>query len=141
MEKRKRRMRKKRSRDRKKIVKKKVQTYKLRNIETQGRYKTELARRRRIQENQGIIEIRCQNFKWRILETAKESCGTAKIGNQEIKRTAWWTEEIKNVIKEKKKAGKKYITGRKPQDYETYKEKRTIVTTLVKESKQRAWIH
>ncbi|KAF2886356.1 hypothetical protein ILUMI_19817, partial [Ignelater luminosus] len=58
-------------------------------IETQERYKRELVRRRRIQENQEIIVIRWQNFKTRISEAAKESCGTAKIENQEIKGTAW----------------------------------------------------
>ncbi|GFR90679.1 hypothetical protein ElyMa_002573800 [Elysia marginata] len=41
----------------------------------------------------------------------KKACGTKKQGGPTRKLTAWWNEEIKEVIQTKKKLFKKWDTG------------------------------
>ena len=42
-------------------------------------------------------------FKTALLDTLQEVCGNRKAGNGTRKATAWWKEEVKEAIKEKKR--------------------------------------
>ncbi|KAF5287684.1 hypothetical protein FQA39_LY15784 [Lamprigera yunnana] len=67
------------------------------------------------------LETKCKTFKEITLEAVEEVCGRRNV-NKNLKRTRWWTEEIKGLVKEKKGAWKKYIRTKDPED----KEKRNL---------------
>lgn len=41
-----------------------------------------------------------------------------------MKKTDWWTPEIKEYIKDKKKRRKRYLQTKRSENYEMYKEKK-----------------
>lgn len=72
-------------------------------------------------------DLRCMNlhklwqeFKGIILDSAKEVFGTTNIGGK-IKRTSWWSNEIKEEIKLKKTKWQEYL-----------RKKKTIINTKYK---------
>lgn len=84
------------------------------------------------------IEEIWEVFKAIILQSAKTTCGTYKSDNHR-KQTAWWTEEIKQQVKVKKKRWQKYLSNKNEADYQSYKEQRLKVKDLVMKSKQKTW--
>ncbi|KAJ8949832.1 hypothetical protein NQ318_000531 [Aromia moschata] len=80
---------------------------------------------------------------WRILKdslvtAAKETCGTKRI-NKGKKQTAWWTNEIKAEIKEKKKLWKKYLQNKTRESYDYYKKQRVRVKIAIRTAKNLSW--
>lgn len=79
-------------------------------------------------------------FKEACLESAKETCGTSKLYNKQMKKSSWWTQEIRNIIKQKEEAWRKYLKTRSTADYETYKMKRTEAKKVIIKAKEEEWI-
>ena len=73
-----------------------------------------------------------------IIDTAVEVCGVTKMNNKG-KQMVWWTNEIKEQIKRKKREQKKYTANRTVDNYEAYKQQRKIVKELVGKAKESAW--
>ncbi|GFR89037.1 endonuclease-reverse transcriptase HmRTE-e01 [Elysia marginata] len=56
-------------------------------------------------------------FKSAVRDSMKEACGTKKQGGPTRKLTAWWNEEIKEVIQTKKQLFKKWVKSKSEEDY------------------------
>lgn len=69
---------------------------------------------------------------------AERICGNRKY-NKQLKRTRWWNEEIKELVKEKKLAWKKYMQTRKQTEKEEYNARRNLVKKAVREAKKNSW--
>ena len=61
------------------------------------------------------IEEKWEILKNLILTAAKEACGTTKARKQ-TKRTPWWNDEVKLVVKQKKEAWKTFLRTRREED-------------------------
>jgi hypothetical protein len=82
--------------------------------------------------------------KWKILkdtliEAAELVCGR-KYFTEKMKRTSWWTEEIRKVIQEKKAAWRNYIKTKTDENWQKYVEGRRTVKREVMAAKKRSWI-
>ena len=84
------------------------------------------------------IESLWTKYKETLKQTANEVCGRKRIGGLR-KRTAWWNDEVKNKIKQKKTAWKKFLSTKSPGDKELYILKRNEAKEVVKRSKQIQW--
>lgn len=84
------------------------------------------------------VETSWQNIKKIMLEAAGLVSGTKKVGSKG-KKTAWWTDEIKEVVKEKKLAWKEYLRNKSQENYDRYRCKKIIVKNKVIEAKRRTW--
>lgn len=73
-----------------------------------------------------------------ILEAARRACGTSKVRKNQ-KQTAWWTPQIKEEVKIKKKLWKESLTKKTREAYYNYKKQRKKVKDLVKQEKQKTW--
>uniref|UniRef100_A0A1Y1MCV0 Reverse transcriptase domain-containing protein n=1 Tax=Photinus pyralis TaxID=7054 RepID=A0A1Y1MCV0_PHOPY len=84
------------------------------------------------------VEGMWTTFKCLVLRIAKQVCGTCRTVKHK-KQTAWWNEEIKEQVRNKKRKWKKYLSTRTIADYMEYKQQRERVKRLVIDAKQRAW--
>ncbi|XP_063933559.1 craniofacial development protein 2-like [Zophobas morio] len=101
-----------------------VRTHKLANEEIRSNF-TKLTEEKfkRMGVQQQTLEQRWKFFKDTIYDAARKVCGFTRTGGSK-KRTSWWSEETKLVIKEKKKLWKAYLANSTRQSYEMYKEGR-----------------
>src|SRR3978361_1562990 len=76
-----------------------------------------------------------QYYKDVIIQTAIEVCGTSTKNNR-IKQTSWWSREIKEAVKIKKKKWKEYLRRRTERNYNEYKNQRKLVKELVDTAKK-----
>nr|CAI5845205.1 unnamed protein product [Callosobruchus analis] len=79
-----------------------------------------------------------QALKEILLEAARRVCGVSKI-NKSMQQTAWWTREIKELLKEKKKKWKEYLHKKTVHAYNEYKALRKKVKDLVSQAKVKSW--
>ncbi|KAJ3654264.1 hypothetical protein Zmor_013462 [Zophobas morio] len=118
-----------------------LKAYRLQEQEVAEKY--EEAINKEIQKRQDNMKSMSTEQMWqelkRIMTTAvRDVCGVSKM-NRKNRRTAWWSEEIQNQIKMKKKRWKEYLTKRTEEKYNKYKQQRNIVKNMVKEAKNKAW--
>nr|CAH7716819.1 unnamed protein product [Callosobruchus chinensis] len=73
-----------------------------------------------------------------LLEAARRVCGVSKV-NKHMKQTAWWTVEIKALVKEKKKKWKEYLQKKTVHAYNDHKALRKEVKDLVSQAKATSW--
>ncbi|KAI8484907.1 hypothetical protein Bbelb_373140 [Branchiostoma belcheri] len=52
-------------------------------------------------------------FKQTLTEVLENTCGTKKVGKGKTKQTAWWSEDVKEAVQEKKRAFKEITKGRR----------------------------
>ncbi|KAK4329643.1 hypothetical protein Pmani_000045 [Petrolisthes manimaculis] len=99
-----------------------------------------------------VVERRLRSFDLGQMEGMEEvsrvfkeemcgACGVRRRG-REVKGTAWWTEEVKRAIEEKKKAYRDLLGGKGNGEVERlkrelYLEKKRVVKRVVSESKRR----
>ena len=57
----------------------------------------------------------CQ--KWTFLEAANEICGWKRGGCSRHKETWWWSNDVGNAVKEKRKAWKQWKSGGTKEEY------------------------
>ena len=112
----------------------------LRNKETKDFYQGQINSKldRLIPTTNEDIESLWTIYKRVITESANEACERKMIGGQN-KRTAWWNNEVKQKVKAKKVAWKKYLASQKSTDLDLYKTKRKEVKEEVRKSKQHQW--
>ena len=81
--------------------------------------------------------------KWKVYMHTLKNCAEEVCGRKQIKgngkRTAWWNDNVKCKIKEKKEAWQKYIQTRLPSDRAEYVKRRTIAKEEVRKAKQEQW--
>ena len=77
-------------------------------------------------------------YKETVIQGAEETCGHKTICGPS-KRTAWWNDEVKQKVKEKKVAWKKYLATKRNEDREDYRTKCQKAKEEVQKSKQRQW--
>lgn len=124
---------------RRKITKEKIKSYKLKESRYRQKYQEILSKKIEESTNEEGVERKWKQLKDMMLQAAKESCGSSKITNKNIKKTKWWSKDLKRKIKEKKDKWKKYLVTRRKEDYEEYKNCRQQVKIKVKEAKKESW--
>lgn len=118
-----------------------VKTYKLREKETANKYKQieeELIAEAVQTVQYQNIEQTWETFKNILLTATKLACGTNSI-NKNRKQTRWWNKEIKEQVKIKKSKWLAYLSKKDDVTYREYKEQRTTVKKIVKQSKMKSW--
>ncbi|GFR70477.1 RNA-directed DNA polymerase from mobile element jockey, partial [Elysia marginata] len=78
-------------------------------------------------------------FKSAVTDSMKEACGTKKQGVPTRKLTAWWKEEIKEVIQTKKKLFKKWVKSKSEEDYIQYRLARRYAKRKTRLSMEASW--
>ncbi|KAI8504891.1 hypothetical protein Bbelb_170000 [Branchiostoma belcheri] len=78
-------------------------------------------------------------FKQTLTEVLENTCGTKKVGKGKTKQTAWWSEDVKEAVQEKKRAFKEWMKSRKDEDYIKYRRARRHSKRVVREAKDQSW--
>ena len=84
------------------------------------------------------MESLWKEYKEILTKSATEICGKKVIGSCK-KKTAWWNDDVKQKVTEKKVAWKKYLNSRRRNDRENYKEKCQAAKEAVIKSKREKW--
>lgn len=119
----------------------KIAIQELKKKEKNERYEkvtNEEFQRRESEREDWTLEERWGAFKEIVISSAERVCGRRKYNNN-IKRTKWWTEEIRKLVKEKKTAWKKYLQTKTIEDKEDYIRRRNVVKLKIKEEKKKSW--
>ncbi|CAF4505671.1 unnamed protein product [Rotaria sp. Silwood2] len=75
-----------------------------------------------------------------LMEAAAETCRTKQIGFQHgQKKTAWWNEEVRKAISEKKTAYCQWIQRQTPENWQNYRQLQDNAKKLVAEAKSKSW--
>lgn len=119
-----------------------IKVYKLREKENQIKFmeKVEESFAEQVEDLDKEQDIEMIWTKWKntILLAATEVCGTFKPARAK-KATHWWTPEIGTLVKEKKKAWKKYLDLGTLEVFEEYRKWRDVVKTAVQAAKKEMW--
>lgn len=89
-------------------------------------------------QDETTIEEKWNIYKNLILTSAEKICGRAVIGGGQ-KSTPWWTDTVRNVVKQKKEAWKKYLNSKRDEDKNIYLQRRDEAKLKVREAKQKSW--
>ena len=73
-------------------------------------------------------------FKSTVLKCAAVVCGYKSVGRKK-KRSAWWDEEVKGLVKEKRRLFEAFLANRNDRNEEAYKRKNRQVNVVVREKK------
>ncbi|XP_071505665.1 craniofacial development protein 2-like [Diadema antillarum] len=85
------------------------------------------------------VEEAWSTFKATLLDTLQDACGYRKAGNGTRKATAWWNEDVKEAIKEKKRLFKVWLKSKQDDDYEAYSHARRNSKRVIKAAKEASW--
>ena len=80
------------------------------------------------------VEEEWELFKSTVLRCAAVVCGYKKVGRKK-KRSAWWDEEVKGLVKEKRRLFEASLANRNDKNEEAYKRKNRQVNVVVREKK------
>lgn len=95
-------------------------------------------KRREEEEKEWTLEERWKTFRETVLTTAENICGKRKFSKYR-KRTKWWNEEIRRMVKEKKVAWHKYNRTGTQADRQEYNERRKLVKVAIRQQKRKTW--
>lgn len=118
-----------------------IKLEKLRNEEIRQQYAarvTEALNKWEEQANITKMEDRWAILKQTLIEESEKICGKSKVDTNR-KRTRWWSEEVKSVVREKKLAWKKYQSNKTNENKEDYIRKRNEAKATIKIAKTRSW--
>ena len=77
-------------------------------------------------------------FKASLIETLSKACGVKKAGKGPIKKTHWWNDNVKELIKDKKKLYKARVRSKLEKDYIKYRLARRHCKRVVEEAKKKS---
>ena len=97
---------------------------KLKDEDTATNYKTEIEQHALTRPENADVEGKWQYLKQKIKSTAEQHIGVKISSKSKKKITPWWTEEVKQAVKNKMKAYRKWKKTRRQEDRETYVIKR-----------------
>ena len=80
------------------------------------------------------VEEEWKLFKSMVLRCAASVCGYKSVGRKS-KGSAWWDEEVKELVKEKRRLFEVYISDRSARNREVYKRKNREVNGVIREKK------
>lgn len=80
-----------------------------------------------------------QHLKTSIHETAKETLGYKIPNNKHYSDEPWWTEELENLVDEKKQLYLKWLASKDPEDRKNYARLKYEVKKQVKQAKNSLW--
>ena len=86
------------------------------------------------------VEEQWNRMKKVVYESAEEAIGIKIKYATKKKNTAWWTTDVKNAVKEKAKAFRKWMKTRRQDDRQEYVEKRNSAETIKRRAKNEVWI-
>ncbi|XP_072403197.1 uncharacterized protein [Diabrotica undecimpunctata] len=116
-----------------------IRSYKLADNKIAQKYKSYVnnSLQKHLKQNYGLEET-WQKLKESLLDGGKQNCGIAKI-NKNRQCTNWWSNEIKEEVKSKKLAWKKYLGNQNAESYQKYKQQRAKVKNMVIKAKKKSW--
>ena len=86
----------------------------------------------------GGVEEEWELFKERILRCARDVCGMKKVGGERRRGSEWWSDEMKRLVDEKRRAFEGWLRNDCDQTRERYKETKRRVKRGAREHKRRA---
>ena len=117
----------------KKPLRKRLKTWKLKNADTRLDYENKFAERMNGKDHNW------ENVQKEILAAAKDVCGMTSGRRGRERETWWWSEEVRNVIGQKKRAFKVWQRTRNNTDKEVYQARKREARRCVWEAKRRMW--
>ena len=112
---------------------KRVKEWKLKDEETRRIFEE------RVQEKNNMNRGGWQQLNNNIMEAAREVCGET-TGHRRVQReTWWWNEEIQELIKEKRRAYKRWQRSQLEEDWRDYKQKGRQVKREVAMKRSQLW--
>ncbi len=115
---------------------------KLQEMEKREEYRSVVERRLsmyELDEMEGVDRV-CKVFAEEVCAACEEVCGVRKRGRG-VQGTAWWNDEVKQAVEQKKKAFDEWIASRgrreEREKREVYMRKKREVKRVVRESKRR----
>lgn len=87
------------------------------------------------------VEDAWKKVKSNITEAAEESIGKRKIktGATNKNKTPWYTEEVKEITKNKRDAFLHYKETKRPEDWQSYQQERNLANQKIRELKESYW--
>ncbi|MCP4264721.1 MAG: hypothetical protein GY777_03945, partial [Candidatus Brocadiaceae bacterium] len=82
------------------------------------------------------VEAEWLLFKNTVMRCMTEVCGKRRVGGFVRKGSEWWSEDVKKVVAEKRRAFEEWLQKKDDLSYERYRVKRNLVKQIVKEAKR-----
>ena len=113
-----------------------IKVSKLEKTEVRKKYKRQIEMEwERVKENRVTsIEEEWKILKTNVLKCAAVVCGNKRLGKKR-ERSAWWDEEIKDLVKEKRRLFEATLTDRNERNVTMYKRVKREVSRMVREKK------
>ena len=126
-------------RDTYKKVLKRIKIEKLHELPTSIKYKESIIEKAaKVSTRDRNVEEEWQEFKRAIVGSAKEVCGEVICKDRKY-RTPWWTEEVKEAVKEKKLYYRRYLANKTEKALLEYRQKCKKTKIAVKLAKEKSW--
>ena len=124
----------------KKLVRERIKVERLKEqeIDRQYREKVSEARPKEHQETEDI-EKEWENMKEKNIQIAKEVIETKRVSGGKKKKTLWWTEEVREAVKKKSVAFRKWMKRRNPESRAEYEAARNEAERVKTRAKREAW--
>ena len=97
------------------------------------------ARMELMTEEHHNIEDQWKEFKSAAHEIQDDIIGTKSVGGRKVKKTAWWTEEVKHAVKNKMKAFRLWLRNRTPETRLEYENQRRTVNITKRQAQATMW--
>ena len=110
-----------------------IKVWKLKEAEKKREFQEKLSRRI------GEIEGDWKRYREVSMEIVEDVCGKTTGQRQRERETWWWCEEVRQAIKEKRKAFREWQANRTEEKREVYKEKTRQAKRAVAVAKETAW--
>ena len=86
------------------------------------------------------VETEWSLFKMGITGAAVETCGLKRVGESLVgRRTPWWTEELRALVKEKKRTFRVWLGNRSSESRQAYQSARKAAKEAVASAKAKSW--
>ncbi len=115
-----------------------VNVRKLYEVEKEREFQDKMKVEYEVVKNERIDSVEAE---WLLLKNAvtrcsNEVCGMRRVGVFARKGSEWWSEDVKKVVADKRRAFEEWLQERDDMSYERYRIKRNLVKQVVKEAKR-----
>ena len=115
----------------------KIKVWKLKEDETREKFQEEL--KKEIPKGEvSSVEEEWTCFKNGFVKCAVNTCGRLSVRKKE-KETPWWNDRVKQAVKEKQMAWRKWVGSKNTQNWQNYKNVKKSCRKVVQEEKRKSW--
>lgn len=122
-----------------KIVKERFAVERLKDGNVTRSFQNKIINDMPAQNEQHSIEHAWNSFKTTVTNCATETVTVKRVCGGKKKKTIWWTEEVKQAVKEKNSTFRRWIKQRNAQSRQNYVEARNFANGLKNAAKKESW--